>query len=335
MYLALVDHDETRPMSFTLIALAAFANLSGPPFSGVYVGASADTVQLVQIVRTPDGHLAGRVEEVTLTPDGSIKDSTLPLDGASDGDQLVLTPKSALLEANATSMTGFVSGDLLDLSWQGGHRTLKRADAYAFEAAVTGLKARSAMIVAQARARALEAKRANDLNTLLSVTQTLADEVAGIGRDLPSVEGRLAAIQASYHDLQVAAARDRHRQQYMLAQPGFAVAAMRSGTNAQGAEVQLAGLHGEAAALHGELALRFKTTRGRVSETQVACRSLGTGPEPQVGRACLESSMALAELDALAGRATTAFNSAEAVYQHPADYVSPGRALFQKLFGQN
>ena len=321
-------------MGILLAALAATSALAGgQSVTGTYVGASADVVQLVQIVRTPDGRLAGRVEEVSLAADGSLKDEATPLDGAADGDQVVLSAKSMLLSGNA-SMTGFVSGDLLDLSWQGGHRTLKRSDAYAFEAAVTGLKARSAMIVAEGRARALATKRADEVNALLNVSQALVDEVAGIRRDLPGVEARLATIQTAYRNLQVTASHDRHRQQFTAGEPGFAVASMRAGTDAQGAEVQLGGLHGEATALGGQVALRFKTARSHASEIQAACRALGPGPEPQIGRACEGSSAALAELDGLAGRATNAFDSVETTYQHPAEYVPPGRALLQKLTGQ-
>ena len=320
-------------MSLTLFIAAASTVAAAPSVSGVYVGASADTVQLIQIIRTPDGRLEGRLEEVTLKPDGAIKDDTAALEGAADGEQVVLTQKSVLTQGEAASMTGFVSGDLLDLSWRGGHRTLERGDAYSFEAAVIGLKARSDMIIAENDRRIAAAKRATDIGSVLSAEQTLADEVGGLQRDLPGIEDRLMRVQTAYRDLQMKVSHDRHRANAIGGETGMGLAAMRAGTDAQAADVQLGGLHGQTVGFRSEVSLRFSTARTEVSSIALACKALAWATEPQVTAACHDVTARVSALDEAASSASAAFDAAEAVYQHPAEYVPPGRAVLQHLFG--
>jgi hypothetical protein len=40
-------------------------------------------------------------------------------------------------------VSGFVDGDLLNLSWLGGHHTYQRGDTYSYQASVSGLQARA------------------------------------------------------------------------------------------------------------------------------------------------------------------------------------------------
>ena len=54
---------------------------------------------MVQIIRTPDQRLAGRIEEVSLGSDGSVQDNSIAMDGAADGSQVTLSPKSELQSA--------------------------------------------------------------------------------------------------------------------------------------------------------------------------------------------------------------------------------------------
>jgi hypothetical protein len=312
-------------------SVAAAMLAASSSVSGVYVGASADTVQMVQIVRTPDGRLAGRIEEVSLASDGAMKDDTIVLDGAADGDQITLSPKSILLSGNSASLTGFISGDLFDVSWLGGgHRTLKRADAYAFEAAVTGLKARSAMIIADQDAKAKAAEKAAAIRGLLQSTEKLSEQVGQLQRDLPGIQQRMAQTQSEYTRLQIESSHDRHRRDAFI-KAGLGLIAMKQGTNAQGVDVQLQGLHGDTALFRSTVQTRIADAGRLVSNVELSCRSLmGTG-ESVVENACRDGQDLSSRLEQIGSQLDNAFAGAETIYQHPTAYVPIGRRLIQGL----
>ena len=316
----------------TLVASAMAAVMTAASsISGVYVGATGDTVQLVQIVRTPDGRLAGRLEEVGLVADGSIKDETIALDGAADGGQITLAPKSILISGNAASLSGFIDGDLLDLSWQGGHLTLKRADSYAFEAAVTGLKTRSSMIIADRDAKAQAADRAARTRYLLQSAQTLNEEVSSLQRDLPQIQQRLEQTRADYARLQIDGSHFRHRQAALAETVGFAVPAMRAGVDAQGRDVDLQGVHIGAAAFRNEVEIRMAAARRDLSKVQLACRGFATASDANVEASCRDADTQGDSLAKVSGDVESSFDATEASFQHPARYVPIGRRLLSGL----
>ncbi|WP_425410749.1 hypothetical protein [Hyphococcus sp.] len=115
--------------------------------SGVYIDASPHLVEMVQIVKTPDGRIAGRIESTTLDDKGKLKTYDFAIEGAADGNQVTLSARSILFNGDI-SLSGFVDGDLLDLSGAGEHRTYQRADTYAYQIAVTGLQAQAGHIQA-------------------------------------------------------------------------------------------------------------------------------------------------------------------------------------------
>ncbi len=316
----------------TLVGSAMAAVMAAvSSISGVYVGATGDTVQLVQIVRTPDGRLAGRLEEVGLVADGSIKDETIALDGAADGGQITLAPKSILISGNAASLSGFIDGDLLDLSWQGGHLTLKRADSYAFEAAVTGLKARSAMIIADRDAKAQAADRAARTRDLLQSAQTLNEEVSSLQRDLPQIQQRLEQTRADYARLQIDSSHLRHRQAALAQAVGFAVPAMRAGVDAQGRDVDLQGLHAGAVAFRSQTESQIAAARRDLSKVQLACRGFEPASDASVGASCRDADLQGDLLAKVSGDAESSFDATEAAFQHPATYVPIGRRLINAM----
>jgi hypothetical protein len=319
-------------------ALALFASAASVLFvastahatiSGVYVGASADAVQLLQIVQTPDGRLAGRLEQVDLTQDGTINDQTLALEGSADGDQIVLAPKSLLLSGNAASITGFVNGNLLDISWQGGHTTLKLADAYAFEAAVTGLKARSAIVLTARDAKSQAEARASRVQNLLAATQGLSDDVGALTRDLPAIQQRLAQTQAEYVRLQIDASHFRHRQAALNYTGALPVIAMNDGTKAQGATLDLEGLHGSVGVFHTDIMGRIGNAEHDLSSVRLSCRGLMVYGDASVQASCQEVEAKAAVLSDMRAQVVAAFDATEATYTHPAAYEPPGRKLIR------
>jgi hypothetical protein len=198
---------------------------------------------------------------------------------------------------------------------------------------VTGLKARSDMMIAENDRRTAAVKRATDIASLMLAEQALADEVAGLQRDLPGIENRLMRVQAAYRDLQKKVSRDRHRANAIGVETGMGLAAMSAGADAQAADVQLGGLHGQTVGFRSEVSQRFSIVRTDVSRIALACKVFAGATEPQVTAACHDEPARVFAVDEAASRSSAAFDAAEAVYQHPAEYVPPGRAVLQHLFG--
>lgn len=82
-------------LSFTWSAAAAEEKVSG-----VYLGSTPDFVELVQIVKTPDGRLAGRIQSTSLNEKGEIATGSFTLEGATDGKQVILSAKSLLIQGD-------------------------------------------------------------------------------------------------------------------------------------------------------------------------------------------------------------------------------------------
>ena len=310
----------------------AVAMAAGPSVSGVYVGAAGETVQLVQLIKLPDGRLAGRLEEVTLDTDGAVKDDTIPLEGAADGEQITLSPKSLLLSGNAASLTGFVQGDTLDLSWQGsGHITLTRSDAYAFEAAVTGLKARSLIIRNEKDARQRSADHQSMVATLIQSAQEVSNKASSLQREAMNTEQQMQTSRYQFQNMQIAASHDRHRERVMQMVEGSTLAASDNGVKAAGIDVEIESLHTSVEATQSDFTGKVTAVRQIVAKAQILCRTLAGSAEYNVQSACESVETKSHEVDALGSQMDEAFAETEDTYQHPMGYTPIGRRLVGKL----
>lgn len=310
----------------------AVAMAAGPSVSGVYVGSAGETVQLVQLIKLPDGRLAGRLEEVTLDTNGAVKDDTIALEGAADGEQITLSPKSLLLSGNAASLTGFVQGDTLDLSWQGsGHLTLKRSDAYAFEAAVTGLKARSLMIRNDNDARQKAADHQSMVITLIQSAQEVSDKAASLQREAVNTEQQMQAVRYQFQNMQIAASHDRRRERVLQIVEGLTLAASDNGVKAAGIDVKIERLHTSVEATQIGFTGDMTAVRQIVLKAQILCRTLAGSNESNVRSACESVETKSHEVDALGSRMDGTFAKTESTYQHPESYTPIGRRLIGKL----
>jgi len=297
--------------------------------SGVYVGATADKVIMVQIVQTPDGRLAGRVENVSLASDGSIKDDSVAMDGAADGRQFTISPKSALVATFTDSATGFIDGDLLDLSWQGGHDTLRRSDAYGFETAVAALHTRAAQIVADRDARNATAAKAAAGMALLQAAQRLEDQVDALDQNSTRVIAELAQADDRYAALSQASQHKRQQQRVFAVLGGMGVQSMSAGTDAQGLMVQMEGIHGQVNGLAANVRADLDSVRRTLSEVALACRidPVGGGvADPCPGLGAQKS-----RLDGIIQTLQGSFDKAEASYGQAVAHADDRPHLLRRL----
>lgn len=78
-----------------LIARGVFAGLMRKTGCiGNLLAASDRKVTLIQTVVSKDGVLTGKFEQLSVNADGTVKDETIPLDGAASGHDLIFKPTS-------------------------------------------------------------------------------------------------------------------------------------------------------------------------------------------------------------------------------------------------
>lgn len=246
---------------------------SAAEVSGVYLGSTPDLVELVQIVKTPDERLAGRIESTTLNEKGEIETNSFMLEGAADGKQVILAAKSLLLHGDV-SLTGFVDGDLLDLSWPGGHRTYQRGDSYGYQAAVTGLQA-SAM---QIRTRNAAERARNEFAAFSRIANGLEAEVPDIREQLAGAGEQYGKLYKRLHNRRRAAAS------YRSLENGDALA-YEADRQAYQAESAIWRLDSDVQRIHRELSVEFDKVASYAASIQAYCAQNGEA-ENSVCRVC-------------------------------------------------
>jgi len=138
-------------LALALIGLTGCADAA--PVSGIYLSKSLNKVMMIQMVKTPDGHVQGRIEELILNTDGTLKDNDFALDGAIDGNQVTL--KANELLGMGDTYIGTVDGTTLRLMMVNGQNTLIKSDMATFANAKAALQNKGSNIIAAN-------KRAND-----------------------------------------------------------------------------------------------------------------------------------------------------------------------------
>lgn len=168
--------------------------------SGVYVSVADQGLALVQIVQTKDGHISGRIESLTIGPDGSIKNEKASLDGAASKQDLLFKPVSGWL--GGVSATGKVSGNTLTVVGNGSVFQAKRSDISKYQAQVAELQTKAAGVRKQiadaAIAEAMQAKLTQDANRSSGLKQAASevrDYVTRIGAGLKATPDFTAQVE--------------------------------------------------------------------------------------------------------------------------------------------
>lgn len=146
--------------------LAAVLLLTGchQSISGSYLASDEGSVSWLQLVRTPDNHLAGQIAASTLRPDGTIEQHAAPLTGAVDGENVTLSG-TGFLGLQSFVLAGTINGNTLTITGaQSIAVKFKRSTMSEYQAQIAALNVRSqdiekARAVAQARQKSFEAQK--------------------------------------------------------------------------------------------------------------------------------------------------------------------------------
>jgi len=170
------------------------ASCGKPDASGIYVSSSDRNVTLVQIIETKDGNLTGRLEEVTVDANGTVKDETIPLDGAASDHDLLFKPVSAWY--GGLQASGTFTDDSLTLAAWGHTLNVARSSLDNFQTAVTHLQ----LVAAGDRqriadVRAVQARQAAEVQAIKDAaakTATIEEFTARLRNDTARMDKGIA-----------------------------------------------------------------------------------------------------------------------------------------------
>ena len=173
--------------------------------SGSYFSQNVLFAQLLQLTETPDKHLIGTIQTVTLQDNGSLERDTANVTGAVDGDTVAISIEAGFL-GGSRNVSGKISGQTIDLivpakgNRLAHHAVYTKADVAQFETASNELLTiGNAMMVKQRlqqqKAAAAQARQqrvdqmdsaasqlAKDLNTTTASQKQLSDRVGAISK---------------------------------------------------------------------------------------------------------------------------------------------------------
>ncbi len=182
-----------RGFSIAAVLLASASACSAAPVSGIYLSKTFNHVLMIQMVKTPDGHVQGRIEEITLNSDGTLKDDNFPLDGAIDGDQVTL--KANELFGMGDTLSGTVDGTTLRLMANNGQNTLIKSDITGVAKAKADLQAAGNNIISSNQRAQAQAQRQSDYQNLATTGQAFEKLPGALAKLENSTDERLASYK--------------------------------------------------------------------------------------------------------------------------------------------
>lgn len=183
-----------KAVSILLCMALLLASCGRPDASGIYLAASDRRVTLIQIVENKDGGLTGRLEQVSINADGTVKDETIPLDGAASGDDLIFKPTSVWF--GGLQASGTFSGGNLTLTGAGFTIEAELSSLENYQAAVAHIQSvaagdRQRIADAQA-ARARQAAETQAIADTANKTATIEKGTAQLSDDTARMNAAIA-----------------------------------------------------------------------------------------------------------------------------------------------
>lgn len=181
-----------KKIGIVVCATMFLVSCGKPNASGIYLAASDHNVTLIQIVENKDGGITGRLEQISINADGTVKDETIPLDGAASGHDLILKPTSVWF--GGLQASGTFSSNHLTLTGSGFTIEARISSLENYQAAVAHLQS----IAAEDRqrvadARAVQARQAADAKAVADT----ANKTATIEKDTAQLRDDTAKMNAA------------------------------------------------------------------------------------------------------------------------------------------
>lgn len=285
---------------FGLLA-AGPANAGG--ISGTYVEKASDGVFLVQVVQTGDGHLTGRLEMISLKPNGDLADVSAPISGASDGHTVVITITPTEVLARSVTISGTIEGPLLHLTGGPTELTLIKSDEAEFREQVSALREK-ARGINKTRAHAEELAHLDDLKKKLIASSTEAD--AQLAK-FPPIEQRYRRITEWMN-----AALARQRSIYGAGQAS--VARSQVGVAINQASIETEQLHGSLQGANQDIGTKIQPLIKDIVDFDQRCKSSALPQDADVRDGCVKFFESVKKFKQSMEALSQAFDRAEKVW---------------------
>jgi hypothetical protein len=138
---------------------------------------------LIQIVENKDGGITGRLEQVSINTDGTVKDETVSLDGAASGHDLIFKPTSVWF--GGLQASGTLSGDHLTLTGSG----------FTIEAGISSLENYQAAVAHLQSIAASDRRRITDAQAEQTRQAADAKAVADAANKIAAIENNTARLR--------------------------------------------------------------------------------------------------------------------------------------------
>lgn len=209
------------PRRIMIFVFIGFVSCAKTNISGQYLAKFNDGVGFLQLVETPDKHINGQFETVTLNPDGAVRTNSVHVTGAVDGENVTLTLGESSFLHSAATASGIFSAGKLTLAWpfsknnQPTTTVFERSSQDQFNTQVSAINARASQIIKEKAAahaieleqRARDEEEQNERNFVVALEQLIAamsefrtKANAHVTR-FPAVEQHFLRITAKMGDL--------------------------------------------------------------------------------------------------------------------------------------
>ena len=280
-YLPFVMNGSGDMRAIRLGASLGFLLIVGPAIaasiSGTYVGTTQDAATLLQVVQTNDGQLTGRLEFTTLQKSGQLDKRSVAIDGAADGNTVVINLKPTELLASKITFSGTIEGASLRLTG-----TINGASAvilatrsnetvYQYHAAL--LEGRSQQMIAERSRREAAERQAKMLADLILKINALKPRVVAFSRDATVAVSKFDPINQRYKSVTEWMLATHGRQTAIHGDGQASVARSQIDISIRNAADQANELHRDVASSYRDIANTVGALARDLGEAKVVCQS--------------------------------------------------------------
>lgn len=195
------------------ILVALLLNSCDREISGNYIAKFTNGMYWLQLVKTPDNHLTGQLEEFLLRADGRIDRDTIAVAGAVDGS--IVTMSATTLGLQVLTLSGSFDGNTLTLT--GGQPSpvlLARSSLAEYQRGVNALSAQSQRILAERDATAARERAAQAQEDFLAEISRVVGRLEAFDSKADTHLNEFPKAEERYHGITTKMAEyvDRERQ---------------------------------------------------------------------------------------------------------------------------
>jgi hypothetical protein len=232
--------------------------------SGTYVAKSPNEVAFLQLVKTPDSHLTGRLGLVTLGADGTVNQQSVVLSGVVAHNNIILS--ATAFGVQTATVSGTLDGKQLTLTTlQPDPLIFQRSDENAYQAEVKALNIRARQIIA-----------AKDNEKFVAETARVIDRMQEFESEVDVHLSRFPQAEESLHSVTTQVSEYVDRERRLVGDPRASVDRGQLDVAAHQASIATDQFQGQLQSLEASLGTSGQTIGSEIGRLSQLCQ----GPNP-------------------------------------------------------